>query len=218
MTAATRPQLEAGLAELGLDQPALADQLLDYLELLIKWNRAFNLTAVREPAEMVRRHLLDSLAILPWVRGGRLLDVGSGAGLPGIPLALALPQLQVVLLDSNGKKARFLRQVKLELGLNNVEVVEARVEAYAPEELFDMISSRAFAQLDEFMALTGPLLKPGGRWLAMKGRLDDEELSAVDRKDSELHAHRLTVPGLEAERHLIEIQRLAAANLSIQDC
>lgn len=207
MTASARPQLEAGLGELGLSQPGLADRLLAYLELLVKWNRAFNLTAVREPAEMVRRHLLDSLAILPWLEGERLLDVGSGAGLPGIPLAIARPQLQVVLLDSNRKKARFLRQAKLELELHNVDVVEARVEAYEPEAPFDQVSSRAFAQLDGFLALTAPLLAPAGRWLAMKGRLDENELGSVDSDRFDVRIHRLAVPGLDADRHLIEIQR-----------
>lgn len=218
MAAATRPHLEAGLSQLGLSRPHLADRLLAYLELLVKWNRAFNLTAVREPGEMVRRHLLDSLAILPWVEGERLLDVGSGAGLPGIPLAIARPRLHVVLLDSNGKKARFLRQAKLELGLDNVDVVEARVESCAPDKPFDLISSRAFAQLDEFLALTGPLLAPGGRWLAMKGRLDENELAAVDSGQFIVRPHRLTVPGLDAERHLIEIQRKTRTNEPTNDC
>jgi 16S rRNA (guanine527-N7)-methyltransferase len=206
MVQALRAPLQAGLATLDLPQAELAERLLAYLELLAKWNRAFNLTAVREPAEMLSRHLLDSLAILPWLRGGRLLDVGTGPGLPGIPLALARPELQVVLLDSNGKKTRFLRQVRLELGLDNVEVVEARVEAYAADAPFDIITSRAFAQLRDFVALTRPLLAPGGRWLAMKGRLDENELTALADEHVKLEIHRLVVPGLDAERHLIEIR------------
>lgn len=210
MVQTLRAPLQAGLAELGLPQPELAERLLDYLALLVKWNRAFNLTAVREPAEMLSRHLLDSLAILPWLDGERLLDVGSGAGLPGIPLALARPQLQVVLLDSNGKKARFLRQAQLELALANVEVVETRVEAYAPEAPFDVITSRAFAQLKEFVVLTRPLLRSDGRWLAMKGRLDENELAEVRAERVKLQTHRLVVPGLDADRHLIEIRRDSA--------
>lgn len=202
-----RGQLERGLAALDVGGGELVDRLLDYLALLVKWNRAYNLSAVRDPGEMVARHLLDSLAILPWVDGHRLLDVGSGAGLPGIPIALARPHLQVVLLDSNGKKTRFLRQVQLELGLTNVEVVETRVEAYRPAAPFDRISSRAFAQLREFVALSAPLLAPGGRWLAMKGRLDENELTEVQREQVKLQVHRLTVPGVDGERHLIEISR-----------
>jgi 16S rRNA (guanine527-N7)-methyltransferase len=205
MPPSLRPVLEAGLHELGLSQPGLADRLLDYLALLVKWNRAFNLSAVRDPEAMVSRHLLDSLAILPWVRDGRVLDVGSGAGLPGIPVALARPQVRVTLLDSNGKKARFLRQVQLELGLANAEVVEARVEAYAPAVPFDAITSRAFAQLQEFVALTRPLLAADGRWLAMKGRLDENELTELGGEQVKLQVHRLAVPGSIAERHLIEI-------------
>jgi len=202
---AARARLEAGLIK--LEQPHLIEPLLAYLALLVKWNRVFNLTAVREPEDMVQRHLLDSLVVLPWIQGARLLDVGSGAGLPGIPLALALPDLQVVLLDSNGKKARFLRQAKLELGLTNIDVAEARVEAYAPDEPFDLICSRAFAQLDVFISMTDALLATDGRWLAMKGRLDDSELAAIDPADFKVRTHRLRVPGLDAERHLVEVAR-----------
>jgi 16S rRNA (guanine527-N7)-methyltransferase len=207
VAAALDRSLQAGLEELGLSQPGLGERLLGYLALLVKWNRAFNLSAVREPQEMVPRHLLDSLAILPWVQGERLLDVGSGAGLPGIPLAIARPELRVVLLDSNGKKTRFLRQAQLELGLANVEVIEGRVEAYVPPTPFDIITSRAFAQLKAFIDLTAPLLAPSGRWLAMKGRLDENELTELGVETVKLQVHRLTVPGLDADRHLIEIRR-----------
>lgn len=206
MVASLHTPLQAGMTALEVEQPDLNERLLDYLALLVKWNRAFNLTAVREPAQMLTRHILDSLAILPWVQGERLLDVGSGAGLPGIPLAMARPQLQVVLLDSNGKKARFLRQAQLELGLSNVEVAEARVEAYAATAPFDLITSRAFARLKDFVELTQPLLAPSGRWLAMKGRLDENELAEISSNGLQLQHHRLTVPGLDAERHLIDIR------------
>lgn len=196
--------LDAGLRQLGLDLQ-LQSPLLDYLSLLTKWNRAYNLSAVREPLEMVTRHLLDSLVVLPWIDGARLLDVGSGAGLPGIPLALARPDLQVVLLDSNGKKTRFLQQAKLELGLANVEVVNERVESYRPSQPFDIVISRAFSELSEFLRLTDHLLAPTGRWLAMKGRLDENELAEISPDRVKLHP--LRVPGLDAERHLIEITR-----------
>jgi 16S rRNA (guanine527-N7)-methyltransferase len=198
--------LANGLNALGLDQEALPP-LLRYLELLAKWNGAYNLSAVRDPQEMVSRHLLDSLVILPWVRGPRLLDVGSGAGLPGIPLAIARPDLQVVLLDSNGKKSRFQRQAVLELGLSNVEVEGVRVEQYRPSAPFDEIVSRAFAELALFVRLTEPLLAPRGRWLAMKGRRDENELAEIAAERGKLHVHPLQVPGLIGERHLIEIQR-----------
>lgn len=196
--------LDQGLRRLHLD-PALAPPLRAYLDLLVKWNRAYNLSAVRDPVEMVPKHLLDSLAILPWAGHGRLLDVGSGAGLPGIPLAIARPDLQVTLLDSNGKKIRFLRQAQIELRLANLSVVESRVEAYHPSQPFDQISSRAFAELGTFVELTRHLLRPGGRWLAMKGRLDNNELAQITAKNVKLQVHRLQVPGLDAERHLIEL-------------
>lgn len=202
--AAPDPLLRDGLSVLGLADEGLRRRLEAYLTLLGKWNRAYNLSAIRDPAEMVTLHLLDSLVVLPFVPAGRLLDVGSGAGLPGIPLALARPELAVTLLDSNGKKTRFLRQAVLELGLANVEVAECRAEAFRPAAPFDTIVSRAFAELGLFLRLTRPLLAPGGRWLAMKGRLDENELAEISTEGVKLHSHRLRVPGLAAERHLIE--------------
>ena len=159
-------RLLAGLLALKLD-PALAQPLLKYLGELVIWNKTYNLTAVREPVEMVTRHLLDSLAILPHVGAGRVIDVGSGAGLPGIPLAIANPALHVTLLDSGGKKARFLRHAQRTLPLANVEVVDARAEAYTPPERFDSIVSRAFGSLREFLEVTAALGAERGRWLAM---------------------------------------------------
>lgn len=199
-------RLRDGLAALELTTPQLPERLLEYLALLQKWNRAYNLSAVRDPLQMVSRHLLDSLVILPFIEAERLLDVGSGAGLPGIPLALARPGLQVTLLDSNGKKCCFQRQVVLEMGLDNVEVVESRVEAYRPAEPFAQIVSRAFSELARFVELTRPLLAPGGRLLAMKGRLDQNELAEISPERAKLHVHPLTVPGLDAERHLLELR------------
>jgi 16S rRNA (guanine527-N7)-methyltransferase len=195
-------RLLAGLLALRLD-PQMAGPLLKYLGELVLWNKAYNLTAVREPAEMVTRHLLDSLVVLPHVGAGRVVDVGSGAGLPGIPLAIANPALHVTLLDSNGKKARFLRHAQRTLPLANVEVVEARAEAHVPAQRFDAVVSRAFSALGEFLQATAALGADGGRWLAMKGKLDRKELADVPpgfRVEQEI---QLQVPGLDEERHLI---------------
>jgi 16S rRNA (guanine527-N7)-methyltransferase len=194
-------RLLAGLVALRLD-PALAAPLLKYLGELVLWNKTYNLTAVREPAEMVTRHLLDSLAVLPHV-SGRVIDIGSGAGLPGIPLALATSALHVTLLDSGGKKARFLRHVQRAQSLANVEVVEARAEAFKPAQRFDCVVSRAFGSLREFLETTAHLGADRGRWLAMKGKLDRKELADVPagfRIEQEIQLH---VPGLDEQRHLI---------------
>ena len=169
--------LETGLASLGLNTPAEA--FLNYLNLLNTWNQAYNLTAGRDPAAMISRHVLDSLAVLPWLEGQRILDVGSGAGLPGIPLAIARPEVNVVLLDSNGKKTRFLQEVKRSLSLNNVTVVQARAENYQDPAGFDTVVSRAFTNLDQFIAWTQHLLKPQGLWLAMKGLCPEAELVTI---------------------------------------
>jgi 16S rRNA (guanine527-N7)-methyltransferase len=198
-------RLLAGLVALKLD-PALAGPLLKYLGELVLWNRTYNLTAVRDPAEMVTRHLLDSLAILPHV-GGRTCDVGSGAGLPGIPLALANPALPMTLLDSGGKKARFLRHVQRTLPIANVEVVEARAEKFQPAQRFDTVVTRAFGSLREFLEQTAALGADRGRWLAMKGKLDRKELADVPpgfRVEQEI---QLSIPGLDEERHLIIVSR-----------
>ena len=196
-------QLDAGLEAMGIGLPPSRRRLLlDYLSLLFKWNRAFNLTAVRDPNVAVSRQLLDSLSILPLVQGERLLDLGSGAGLPGLPLALARPDWKVTVLDSNAKKARFLRQAKLELGLKNVEVVQARVERYQREPGFDTITSRAFATLAELVTLSRHLLAPGGLWLAMKGRLPQGELAALPL-DLSTEVVPLRVPGEKGQRHAV---------------
>jgi len=198
-------RLLAGLVALRLD-PALAAPLLKYLGELVLWNKAYNLTAVREPAEMVTRHLLDSLAILPHVEG-RTIDIGSGAGVPGIPLALANPALHVTLLDSNGKKARFLRHAQRTLPLTNVEVVEARAEAFEPPQRYDTVVTRAFGSLREFLESTARLGADRGRWLAMKGKLDRKELADVPPGFRVEQPIELKVPGLDEERHLIIITR-----------
>lgn len=205
---ALRPALENGLAQLALD-PALAGPLLDYLALLVRWNATYNLTAVRDPADMVARHLLDSLAMQPFVRDiATLADLGTGPGLPGIPLAIATPSLQVTLVESNGKKARFLREAARQLRLPNLQVAEARIEAFQPGATFAAITARALATLPQILALGGHLLAPGGRLLAMKGVHPDAEIAALPAGWALAASHPLRVPGLDADRHLVEIVRL----------
>ena len=200
--AAKGQPLAAGLAALGLEVKELQAQLLSFLDELSRWNRVYNLTAIRDRDEMVVKHVLDSLSILPLVRG-LVLDVGSGAGLPAIPIAIAAPQLQVTALDSNGKKARFLRHVQRTLKLANLEVAETRVEAFSPPEKFDVVVSRAFASAADFFKLTGHLLAPGGQWVAMKGKLDPQELAGIPAGIEIRESRRLKVPGLAEERHAI---------------
>ncbi len=194
--------LADGLSQLGLDLPADAQQqLLAFRDLLLKWNKTYNLTALRDPDQAISHHLLDSLAILPHVGEGPLLDVGSGGGLPGIPLAIARPQLSVRMVDTVQKKASFLQQVAIQLGLKNVAVDHARVEEMTGQ--YAQISSRAFAELTTFIELTRHLLRPGGRWLAMKGVRPDEEIATLPADIIVESIIPLHVPGLAAERHLI---------------
>jgi 16S rRNA (guanine527-N7)-methyltransferase len=177
-------------------------RLLDYLALLKKWNSTYNLTAIHEPDKMLTHHLLDSLAVLPYVTADRLLDVGAGAGLPGIPLAIARPDLSVTLIDASHKKCAFMQQAAIELRLANVEAVHGRVEDLDPEAPYPQIVSRAFSDLSDFVRLTARLLAPGGEWLAMKGLYPHEEIAQLKgarvKRDVELQ-----VPGLAADRHLI---------------
>ena len=201
-------ELAHGARLLGIDLTEdQQGQLLAYLTLLNKWNKAYNLTAVRNPDEMVSRHLLDSLSILPWVRADHLLDVGAGGGLPGIPLAIALPERRFTLLDSNGKKTRFLNQCVLELGLDNVEVIHGRAEACRPEQPFRQISSRAFTALDNLVDWCGRLLADDGEFLAMKGLFPDDEVAALPAGWQVKSSHALTVPGADGERHLLIVAR-----------
>jgi 16S rRNA (guanine527-N7)-methyltransferase len=200
-------QLKAGVAALGLALPDGAEaKLLAYLALLDKWNRVYNLTAVRDAERMVSHHLLDSLAAVPSFNSGAVLDVGSGGGLPGIPLAIARPELRVTLIDSIAKKTAFLLQAKAELGLGNMQVITSRVEDFWPEAQFDVITSRAFSDLKEFVTLTRHLLKPGGHWLAMKGLLPHEEMATLPDWVKVSANHVLVVPGLEASRHMIVLE------------
>jgi 16S rRNA (guanine527-N7)-methyltransferase len=194
--------LASGIAALGLDLSREQQaKLLAFRDLLLKWNKVYNLTALRDPDQAISHHLLDSLAILPHVGSGGLLDVGSGGGLPGIPLAIARPDLSVSMVDTVQKKATFLQQAAIELGLKNVTAHHARVEQLPGQ--FEQISSRAFAELKLFTDLTRHLLAPGGRWLAMKGVQPDEEIAALPNDIMVEHIIPLHVPGLEAERHLI---------------
>lgn len=205
---AYRSQLLTGLEALELAPgDAQVDALLAFRDLLEKWNRAYNLTSVRDPAEMVGRHLLDSLTIAPWVTASRVLDVGSGGGLPVVPLAILMPDRQFVGLDSNSKKTRFLTQCKLELGLRNLEVITARAEDYQPAEPFAQISSRAFTAVANMVQWCGHLLAPSGEFLAMKGPDWAAEVDALPAGwvlDAE---HPLQVPGFDGERHLLIISR-----------
>lgn len=200
-------QLQEGSRALGLELgPGVADRLIGYLNLLVKWNRTYNLTAVRDPVEMVSKHLLDSLAILPWVRGPRVLDVGTGPGLPGLPLAIARPDWQVALLDSNRKKTGFLVQAAATLGLENVEIIRERVEQFRPPKKFDTLTSRAFATLAEFTAASAHLLTDNGRWLAMKGVYPEDEIAALPETVAVVEAKALQVPGVRGERHIVVMQ------------
>ena len=204
--------LRQGLAELGQALPSGAEQkLLSFLELLRHWNRTINLTAVREIDDMVAAHLLDSLAIRPWLAGERILDVGSGAGLPGIPLAIVEPHRSFVLLDSAAKRCRFLTQAVVELGLANVRVENRRVEDYLVSSdegpSFSTITARAFSSLDKFVAAAGHLLDDRGSLLAMKGKMPRDELNELPDEWRLQHAEKLVIPGLAAERHLLILGR-----------
>lgn len=197
--------LTAGIAEMDLDvSPEAQQKLLQYLSLLNKWNKVYNLTAVRDPLEMVTLHLLDSLSVLPHIQTRNLLDVGSGGGLPGIALAICLPNLQVTTIDTVQKKAIFMRQAKGELGLNNLAVVHARVENYQPSEKFEAIISRAFSETSLFVKITQHLLADNGQWLAMKGLAPHKELKTLELKSNKIIP--LKVAGLDAERHLVIVE------------
>ncbi len=205
---ALEERLERGLKELGISVgPQGLARLIQYVALLDKWNRVYNLTAIRDAEKSVSVHLLDCLAAVPYLRGSRVLDVGSGAGLPGIPIALARPDVRVTMLDSSHKKAAFLRQAVAELRLRNAAIVCERAESWRPSETFDCIISRAFAELSEFVTLTEHLLAPGGFLAAMKGVHPYEEIEKLPRGFRVTQVQRLFVPGLGAERHLVLIER-----------
>ena len=200
-------KLAEGLTALPLELNAsVQNRLLEFLHLLVKWNRAYNLTAVRQPEQMVTRHLLDSLVIGPYLQGPRILDVGTGAGLPGIPLALAYPDYHFTLLDSNGKKIRFVTQAVAELGLANVDVIQSRIEAFQPAGRFDTITARAYASIEELVSQTKHLLADGGQYLIMKGVYPVAEVEAMPTGYRIEATHQLNVPKLDAERHLLIVR------------
>jgi 16S rRNA (guanine527-N7)-methyltransferase len=202
----TADQLNRGLIALGFkSDPDTQQRLLDYIALIEKWNRVYNLTAIREPEKMVSHHLLDSLAVAPYLHAKHLLDVGSGAGLPGIPLALANPDMHVTLLDSNHKKAAFLNQAVMELKLKNAEVCSERVESWQTQNRFDVIISRAFSDMGEFVRVTRHLLAPGGMFAAMKGLHPYEEIEKLPSDCKVRQVLPLAIPGLEGARHLVLI-------------
>jgi 16S rRNA (guanine527-N7)-methyltransferase len=204
-----RALLISGIAELKVNcSDVQLDQLLSYLNMLEHWNKAYNLTAIRDPLEMIKLHLLDSLAISPLLQGARFIDVGTGAGLPGIPLAIINPEKHFTLLDSNGKKTRFLFQAKIELGLSNINEVNKRVEQFAPEYMYDAVLSRAFSSLSDMVINCQHLLADGGWFLAMKGRLEQSELSAIPKGYKVVKEYPITVPKVDGQRHLVKIVRI----------
>ena len=196
--------LQEGLEQMRLpsDQAGVAD-LAAYVDLLERWNRSYNLTAVRDPAEMVSKHILDSLAALPWAGEGSLLDAGTGAGLPGIPLAVARPELDVTLVDSAGKKVRFMNHVKRALALDNIHPLQARVEDLSPSVPIDTVICRAFSSLASFARSVRSLAEAGARLLAMKGRYPGEEIAALPGWATVCSVEKLEVPGLHEDRHLV---------------
>ena len=200
--------LQSGLQALGFDAPpARVREFARLLRLLDKWNRAFNLTAVRDPAEMVGRHILDSLSARPFLSGASVLDVGTGAGFPGLPLAMVEPRRHFTLLDSGGKKIRFVRHALAELALDNVAVEQVRVEAFEPADLYDSVISRAFSSLGDFVRRCGRLVATGGTLLAMKGRLSQAEIRQLPVGWRATSVEQLQVPGVIGERHMIVIER-----------
>jgi 16S rRNA (guanine527-N7)-methyltransferase len=198
--------LRDGIEQLQLQIPRTAQaKLLSYISLLVKWNQIFNLTAINDPQQMVVRHLLDSLSLAPYIKGPRLVDVGSGAGLPGMPLALGFPDYEVVLLDSQLKKVRFLNQVIADLEITNIHIAHTRVQDYHPQQMFDTVVSRAFASLGEFSAAAKHLCARHGCMLSMKGRFPVKELQAMQQSGSSIEIIPVKVPGLDAERHIARI-------------
>jgi 16S rRNA (guanine527-N7)-methyltransferase len=208
-----RERLAKGVAELDIEVDEKRQHaMLAYLELLKRWNRVYNLTAIKSDSELLTHHVLDSLSVVPYLHGQRIIDIGSGAGLPGIPVALACPQLQVTLLDSNAKRCRFLRQVKAQLKLHNVSIVQQRAEAYKSDEKFDSLVSRAFSRLMSFIASSQHLLADGGQLIAMKGEWPEDDSTVLPEGFMIANVIKLTVPGLSETRHLIVVKKVTVRN------
>jgi len=200
-------QLQAMLAQTELTIPAeQQSKLIQLVELLAKWNKAYNLTSVRDPQQMLVKHIMDSIVVSPHLQGKRLIDVGTGPGLPGLPLAILNPDKQFVLLDSLGKRLRFIRQAVLELGLTNVEFVQSRVEEYQPEEKFDVVLSRAFASLEDMLFWCKHLPNEAGHFLALKGQFPKQEILDLDKQFKFVETVELQVPNLEGERCLVKVE------------
>jgi 16S rRNA (guanine527-N7)-methyltransferase len=214
MRDAEREKLAEGAKELGIELDGTrAESLLTLVDELEQGNKQFNLTAIRDRPGMLTKHVLDSLSIQPYLRGERLADVGTGAGFPGLALAIVNPQRRFTLIEATGKKARFVEQTAQRLGLANVLIVNSRAEAYRPFELFDTVFARALSSLADFVAYAGHLCAPNGRLLAMKGKRPDEEISGLPRSFRVLAVHRLSVPGL-TDRHLVELVRIQQSRKS----
>ena len=206
MRAAEREILVSGARDLGIElDPIRAETLLELVDELELGNAQFNLTAIRDRPGMLRKHVLDSLSLQPYLRGERLADVGTGAGFPGLVLAVVNPERRFTLIEATAKKARFVEQTAQRIGGGNVLVVNSRAENYRPFELFDTVVARALSSLADFVAYAGHLCTPDGRLLAMKGKRPDDEISALPRAFRVLAVHRLSVPGLPDERHLVEL-------------
>ncbi len=208
MSLQLKQELEQGLSQLGLTANSLqVNKLALYLQLLHQWNKTYNLTAVNSLEEMVGRHILDSVSLAPHLQGQCFVDVGTGAGLPGLPLAILLPHLNFTLLDSASKRTRFLIQVKAQLQLQNVEVVNARVEQFNPPHLFDGVLSRAFASLTAMLEQSQHLCTNNGRFFAMKGLYPEKELRQIQKAFNVEQCHSLSIPGTDGERHLVILRR-----------
>lgn len=200
--------IQSGIQKMGVDLPdEIINKLVDYLSLLQKWNKAYNLTAIRDVEQMINRHLIDSLSTIPYIKGDNIIDVGTGPGLPGMVLAICFPKKKFTLLDSNGKKTRFLTQVKMELAIDNVNIANERVEQHNKQGIYDHVISRAFASLKDMIEWTLPLPAENGNFLAMKGMYPTEEIQALPKTVTVENVYKLSVTNVNEERHLVVMKR-----------